>query len=129
MVGYARVSTDLQTNDGQIDALNAAGCELMFKEPMSGTRAGRPQLANGLADKLRLRVGADFVRSSMMMRSAQWPSTAPSEPTEMYSQALIAAQFNNPFVAHSDRSQGSWIAARPAGEPSGKRAGACYCRR
>jgi DNA invertase Pin-like site-specific DNA recombinase len=42
LVGYARVSTDLQTTDGQIDALNAAGCERVFEESMSGTRADRP---------------------------------------------------------------------------------------
>ena len=44
LVGYARVSTDLQTTDGQIDALNAAGCERVFEELMSGTRADRPSL-------------------------------------------------------------------------------------
>jgi DNA invertase Pin-like site-specific DNA recombinase len=49
LVGYARVSTDLQTTDGQIDALNAAGCERVFKESMSGTRADRPELAAALA--------------------------------------------------------------------------------
>ena len=49
LVGYARVSTDLQTTDGQIDALNAAGCERVFEESMSGTRTDRPQLAAALA--------------------------------------------------------------------------------
>src|SRR5271167_4324799 len=49
LVGYARVSTDLQSTDGQIDALNAAGCERVFEESMSGTRTDRPQLAAALA--------------------------------------------------------------------------------
>ena len=49
LVGYARVSTDLQTTDGQIDALHAVGCERVFEELMSGTRADRPQLAAALA--------------------------------------------------------------------------------
>ncbi len=48
LVGYARISTDLQTTDGQIDALHAAGCERVFEESMSGTRADRPQLAAAL---------------------------------------------------------------------------------
>jgi DNA invertase Pin-like site-specific DNA recombinase len=45
LVGYARVSTDLQNTDGQIDALHAAGCEWVFEESMSGTRTDRTQLA------------------------------------------------------------------------------------
>ena len=44
LVGYARVSTDLQTTDGQIDALHAAGCERVFEEAMSGSRVGRRSL-------------------------------------------------------------------------------------
>ena len=48
LVGYARVSTDLQTTDSKIDALHAAGCERVFEESMSGTRANRPQLAAAL---------------------------------------------------------------------------------
>jgi len=52
LVGYARVSTDLQATDGQIDSINAVGCEQVFEESMSGTHADRPQLTAGL----------DFVR-------------------------------------------------------------------
>jgi DNA invertase Pin-like site-specific DNA recombinase len=48
-VAYARVSTDLQSTDGQIDSLTTAGCELIFTESMSGTRSDRPQLAEALA--------------------------------------------------------------------------------
>jgi DNA invertase Pin-like site-specific DNA recombinase len=48
-VGYARVSTDLQSTDGQIDSLTTAGCERIFTESMSGTRSDRPQLAEALA--------------------------------------------------------------------------------
>jgi DNA invertase Pin-like site-specific DNA recombinase len=48
LVGYARVSTDLQTTDGQIDALNGVGCERVFEGSMSGTRTDRPQLAAAL---------------------------------------------------------------------------------
>lgn len=49
LVGYARVSTDTQSTDGQIDALKAVGCERVFEEQMSGTRSDRPQLAAALS--------------------------------------------------------------------------------
>lgn len=42
--GYARVSTDEQNLDMQLDALNRYGAEKIYKEKMTGTRKDRPQL-------------------------------------------------------------------------------------
>lgn len=44
--GYARVSTEDQCLDRQIDALKTAGVkeELIYKEKMSGTKSSRPKL-------------------------------------------------------------------------------------
>jgi DNA invertase Pin-like site-specific DNA recombinase len=49
LVGYARVSTDLQSTNAQIDALKAAGCQRVFQEALSGTRSDRPELAAALS--------------------------------------------------------------------------------
>jgi len=49
LLGYARVSTGDQTLDLQTDALNAAGCDQVFKDIISGAKADRP----GLDDALR----------------------------------------------------------------------------
>jgi DNA invertase Pin-like site-specific DNA recombinase len=56
LVGYARVSTLEQTLDLQQDALTAAGCERIFTDTASGSRADR----TGLDEALRfLRDGQD----------------------------------------------------------------------
>lgn len=44
-IGYARISTDTQSHDGQITALRSAGCEKIFTETASGARKDRPVLA------------------------------------------------------------------------------------
>jgi DNA invertase Pin-like site-specific DNA recombinase len=50
--GYARVSTDDQTLDLQLDALTKAGCDRIFRDTFSGATAERPGLREGL-DHLR----------------------------------------------------------------------------
>jgi DNA invertase Pin-like site-specific DNA recombinase len=51
-IGYARVSTDEQSQSAQIDALNAAGCERIFREKCSGKSKSRPEL-DRMTDTLR----------------------------------------------------------------------------
>jgi len=52
VIGYARVSTQEQNLDRQLDGLRAAGCEKIYQEKMTGTRADRPEYARML-DALR----------------------------------------------------------------------------
>jgi len=47
-IGYARVSTRDQNLDLQLAALKSAGCDRIFEDTMSGTKAGRPGLAEAL---------------------------------------------------------------------------------
>lgn len=48
-VGYARVSTEDQNLDLQLQALEAAGCTKIFKDHgLSGAQKGRPGLRNAL---------------------------------------------------------------------------------
>ena len=60
-IGYARVSTQDQNLDRQLDNLRAAGCERIFNEKMTGTRSDRPELKTML---LVLRAGDTLVIDS-----------------------------------------------------------------
>ena len=60
--GYARVSTEQQNLDRQLDMLNRYGVDYIFNEKMTGTKRDRPEL-NKLLD--RLMVGDTVVVESL----------------------------------------------------------------
>lgn len=51
-IGYARVSTEDQNLDIQLQALTQAGCKRIFQEKLSGSTRNRPELQR-LLDQLR----------------------------------------------------------------------------
>jgi DNA invertase Pin-like site-specific DNA recombinase len=57
-IGYARVSTGEQILDLQIDALQAAGCDQLFRDVISGSKDARPGLDQALS---HLRTGDTLV--------------------------------------------------------------------
>jgi len=57
-IGYARVSTEDQNLDAQLDELKKQGCSKIFKEKISGAKSERPELDKCLE---HLRTGDIFV--------------------------------------------------------------------
>jgi DNA invertase Pin-like site-specific DNA recombinase len=58
LIGYARVSTHDQTLSLQLDALSKAGCEKLFTDQISATKAERPGLRDAMS---HLRAGDTLV--------------------------------------------------------------------
>src|SRR5918996_5908575 len=58
LIGYARVSTNEQNLDSQRDALEKAGCEQIYTDQVSGTKARRPGLEQAFS---HLRTGDTLV--------------------------------------------------------------------
>lgn len=66
IVGYARVSTEEQNLDRQMDALKEYGVDLIYSEKMTGTKKNRPEL-NRMIDELNkgdIVIIADLTRIS-----------------------------------------------------------------
>jgi len=61
-IGYARVSTEQQNLDRQIDALEKYGIDELYTEKMTGTKKDRPALDNV---KLRARAGDVVIIESL----------------------------------------------------------------
>ena len=49
--GYARVSTEQQNLDRQLDALQKYGCDMIYNEKMTGTKRDRPEMSK-LLDRM-----------------------------------------------------------------------------
>lgn len=62
--GYARVSTEQQNLDRQLDALNKYGVDIIFNEKMTGTKRNRPELSKMLD---RLTEGDTVVVESLLI--------------------------------------------------------------
>jgi hypothetical protein len=57
LIGYARVSTRDQKPHLQLDALQEAGCERIFKETVSGAKRERPELQSALGACRKIKTG------------------------------------------------------------------------
>jgi len=87
-IGYARVSTHEQSLDLQLDALEAAGCDRVFQDKVSGSKSARPGL-----DQLRevLRSGDTLViwRLDRLGRSlrdlVEWNQWLSEQDVELHS--------------------------------------------
>ena len=70
ILGYARVSTEGQSLEAQLDALRAAGVERVFSEKISGSKRSRPEL-DKMIDQLRPGDVVSVTKYDRLSRSLQ----------------------------------------------------------
>src|ERR1700704_5310912 len=68
LIGYARISTEEQGTDPQLDELRAAGCATVLEEHASGADRSRPVLAR-LLHEIRAGETPAVVRLDRLARS------------------------------------------------------------
>jgi DNA invertase Pin-like site-specific DNA recombinase len=138
LIGYARVSTDGQNLDAQLDALRAAGCERVFIDKLSGKLASRPEwdaclayLREGdvlVATKLD-RIGRSVknlieVAEQLRERSIdlkvllQGIDTSTSAGKMMFHMLAAIAEFERDLI--SERTHEGLVAARARGRKGGR---------
>lgn len=137
-IGYARVSTDEQTTDPQIDALRGHGCETIYSENASGKNTDRHELENCLkalreGDTLTVwrldRLGrslADLVRivNDLKARGVGFASLTESIDTTTPAGTLVfhlfasLAEFERNLIR--ERTMAGLKAARARGKSSGR---------
>ena len=69
LIGYARVSTQDQNLDLQIDALTKAGCKKLFNDKISGSGKERPGLTKDVYKRQGWRGPVDRIASRCNRRS------------------------------------------------------------
>jgi len=137
LIGYARVSTEDQLNDAQVDELRAAGCHRIHQEHGSGTSRARPVLAKLLKelgggdvlvvvrlDRLArsvshlLQVIEDLEKRGVHFRSLRDPIDT-STPQGMFSLEVLGAIARLERALIAERTKSGMKAAKARGRLAG----------
>ena len=138
-IGYARVSTEEQNLNRQLDMLNEVGCEKNFEEKISGIKKERPELFRML-EQLRkgdLIIVADLTRLSRSVKDLfqlveqikaigadikslkeSWMDTSTPQGKLMFTIFAGISQFERDLI--SQRTIEGLIAARARGRKGGR---------
>jgi len=139
LIGYARVSTDGQNLNRQLDQLKAIGCERIYQEKITGTKKERPELEK-LLDHIR---PGDIIIISELTRLSRstkdlfllvdliekkganvkslreaWMDTTSPQGKLMFTIFAGISQFERDLISH--RTKEGLSSARPRGRKGGR---------